>query len=114
MLSEYASGEKGAYGCSLEVHDGRKEKKNQSKCPYQDSNLGRRGIALPQHDDLTTNLYGPEGSLLIPAKIRLPPELSVEWITTWIVTKEQQERPLKTKSNEAPRQRLMELVPIME
>ena len=35
-------------------------KKTPLKCPYQDSNLGRRGIALPQHDDLTTNLYGPK------------------------------------------------------
>ena len=47
------------------------EKNNRLKCPYQDSNLGRRGIALPQHDDLTTNLYGPEVLLLIPARIRL-------------------------------------------
>ena len=36
------------------------KKKSLLKCPYQDSNLGRRGIALPQHDDLTTNLYGPK------------------------------------------------------
>ena len=41
-----------------EVSQGRK--KNQFECPYQDSNLGRRGIAVPQHDDLTTNLYGPK------------------------------------------------------
>ena len=34
-------------------------KKDRFKCPYQDSNLGRRGFAIPQHDDLTTNLYGP-------------------------------------------------------
>ena len=38
---------------------GKKEKKGRFKCPYQDSNLGRRGSAIPQHDDLTTNLYGP-------------------------------------------------------
>ena len=40
----------------------REEKENQLKCPYQDSNLGRRGFAIPQHDDLTTNLYGPESN----------------------------------------------------
>ena len=39
---------------------GQEKKGNQLKCPYQDSNLGRRGIAKPQHDDLTTNLYGPK------------------------------------------------------
>ena len=38
----------------------RRGKRNQFECPYQDSNLGRRGIAKPQHDDLTTNLYGPK------------------------------------------------------
>jgi hypothetical protein len=38
----------------------RMEKKDRLQCPYQDSNLGRRGFAFPQHDDLTTNLYGPE------------------------------------------------------
>ena len=36
------------------------DKNNRLECPYQDSNLGRRGIAKPQHDDLTTNLYGPK------------------------------------------------------
>ena len=39
-----------------------KKKKSRLKCPYQDSNLGRRGFAIPQHDDLTTNLYGPESN----------------------------------------------------
>ena len=52
----------------------KEEKRNRFKCPYQDSNLGRRGIALPQHDDLTTNLYGPEVLHLIPSMVR-----SVAW-----------------------------------
>ena len=43
-----------------EYHERVARKKDQLECPYQDSNLGRRGIAKPQHDDLTTNLYGPK------------------------------------------------------
>ena len=52
----------------------RREKRSQLECPYQDSNLGRRGIAKPQHDDLTTNLYGPKyrGANEVPEKRQEP------------------------------------------